>query len=78
MKEFTFSVVSIAEDLVGIYSDSLDWEIQVPLDFFPDPHRVEIDDTFYLSVNKSGGNIHDGESGGYIKKEKPTKFKVRN
>ena len=78
-KEFTFSVVKLVEDIVTLYSDSLDWEFQVPLDFFPDPLKVEIDDVYSISIkayeNQDIVTDHN-EFGGYIKQQKSTKFRV--
>lgn len=76
-KEFTFSVVKLVEDFVTLYSDSLDWEMTVPLDFFPDPLKVEIDYFYLISVKpyENQDLIQDDEFGGFIKQNKSTKFK---
>jgi len=77
-REFTFTVSETKEDIITLYSDSLDWEIEVPLDFFPDPFHVDIDDIFLLktSIYQNQDIVNNKHESGGIIKNKKTKFKI--
>ena len=76
-KEYIVKVVKIEEDIVTVFSEDLDWEFQVPMDFFPDPLKLELQDSFSLKIqNFKENNYSEEEFGGYKKNAKKTKVNI--
>ncbi len=74
-KDFTLEITSIQEDIVKCFIEALDWEFNLPLDFFPDPLKLEVGDEFSISVSIMPEKIfQDVEFGGF--KPNPPKSRI--